>query len=191
MNISIKSMDDMVDVAETLGWSIHCHGQKTEIVIEFEQHSPAGEDFIFSVQADKDTSGITPTVLEKLCEEVSAYSASFDTEEHIKMLLDAKAYGFAGVPSVKELVEDADAIQHMLRELAEALLYGKLEKKHIYEVTVSRTGVAFVCATSESAAMELADHLKTDEISWSDDWASTDAKIDEDYDGAPYTEPSF
>ena len=61
----------------------------------------------------------------------------------------------------------------------------------VYQVTIARTGVVFVRAASESAAMELADRLKTDEVSWSDDWNPTDAMRVEDYGGIPYTEPSF
>ncbi len=65
------------------------------------------------------------------------------------------------------------------------------ESNSVYQVTITRTGVVFVRAASESAAMELADHLKTDEVSWSDDWDATDAILAEDFDGVPYTEPSF
>lgn len=61
----------------------------------------------------------------------------------------------------------------------------------IYEVTISRSGVVFVSADSAAAAMELADHLTTEHISWSDDWTPTDAKEHADYDGTVFTEPDF
>ena len=61
----------------------------------------------------------------------------------------------------------------------------------IYEVTVSRFGFVFVSAESAAAAMELADHLTTEHISWSDDWMPTDAKEHADYDGTVFTEPDF
>lgn len=61
----------------------------------------------------------------------------------------------------------------------------------IYEVTISRAGVVFVSADSAAAAMELADHLTTEHISWSDDWTPTDAKEHADYDGTVFTEPDF
>lgn len=67
----------------------------------------------------------------------------------------------------------------------------KAESKSVYQVIITRTGVVFVRAASESAAMELADHLTTDEVSWSDDWTPTDAMEAKDYDGVPITEPSF
>lgn len=56
-----------------------------------------------------------------MVDEVRDYSDSFDTEEHVHNLLDAKENGVSGIPSLKELVEDADAIQGMLEELADAL----------------------------------------------------------------------
>lgn len=65
------------------------------------------------------------------------------------------------------------------------------ENNGVYQVTIARAGVVFVRAASESAAMELADHLRTDEVSRSDDWSPTDAMRAEGYDGVPYTEPSF
>lgn len=71
--------------------------------------SPAGEDFFIIVNAGN------------LVDEIRDYSNSFDTERHVHDLLDAKDNGFGGVPGLKELVEDADAIQEMLEELADAL----------------------------------------------------------------------
>lgn len=191
MNINIQTIDDLTGIAEELDWTAHLHYSEGQLSIEFEKYSPAGEDFIFSVQASTPSADVPVETLEQVCDEVAAYSAHFDTEEHIKMLLDAKAGGFAGVPCTKELVEDADAIQQMLRELAEALVYGWLGEKRTYEVTIERTGVAFVRAVSVETAMNIADRLTTDEISWSDDWSPTDATEAEDYDGTPYTEPSF
>ena len=61
----------------------------------------------------------------------------------------------------------------------------------IYEVTIVRTGVVFVRASSAPAAMDLADHLTTDHVSWSDDWNPTDAEECKDYDGAVFEEPDF
>lgn len=56
-----------------------------------------------------------------LVDEIRDWSNSFDTERHVHELLDAKDNGFRGVPSLKTLVEDADAIQEMLEELADAM----------------------------------------------------------------------
>lgn len=83
--------------------------------IELEKHSPAGEDFSFTVGA------------ENLVDNVKEYAASFDQEEHIEMWAEARRNKVAGVPSIKELVEDAEVIDRMLKELAEALFAAELE----------------------------------------------------------------
>lgn len=93
--------------AEELDWS--CwedeHGG-----VELGKHSPAGEDFS-SYVGNK----------ENLAEEAREYADDFDIEEHVRELLNAKANGFAGVPDLKTLAEDADDIKGMLDELADAL----------------------------------------------------------------------
>ena len=53
-----------------------------------------------------------------LIEDVKDYAESFDSEEHAAMWYDAGQSGVRGVPSLHELVEDAESIQEMLNELA-------------------------------------------------------------------------
>lgn len=96
-----------IDVLEDLEWNVESYTDDGRV--EIGKYSPAGEDFSICVDVD----GIADAVAE--------YAADFDTEEHIRMWIEAKASGVGGVPSIKALVEDADAIQNMLDELAEAL----------------------------------------------------------------------
>lgn len=92
--------------AEELDWEWHdCN----DGIVELEKSSPAGEDFFATAIAGN------------LVEEIRDICDGFDTEGHVHELLDAKENGFSGVPSLKVLVEDADAIQDMLEELADAL----------------------------------------------------------------------
>ena len=77
--------------------------------VELEKYSPAGEDFIITVNA------------EDFAREVERYADDFDVDDHIAMWIEAKKNGTAGVPSTRELVHDAEDIQEMLNELAEAL----------------------------------------------------------------------
>lgn len=100
------------EILERLGWSYTDDGDGN---IELEKYSPAGEDFIITVGA------------ENFVENVKEYAASFDQEEHIEMWVEARRNKVAGVPSIKELVEDAEAIDRMLKELAEALFAAELE----------------------------------------------------------------
>jgi len=93
------------EIFESLGWSFtedECGN------IELEKWSPAGEDFVFEVGA------------EDCAENVRRYADDFDVDEHIELWISGR--GKRGVPStVRELLEDAEAIDKMLDELAEAL----------------------------------------------------------------------
>lgn len=76
--------------------------------IELETWSPAGEDVVFYVNADN------------LVHEVRCYANNFDVDDHV--LMWAHHLGENGVPnSIQELLDDAEAIQDMLNELADAL----------------------------------------------------------------------
>lgn len=61
-----------------------------------------------------------------------------------------------------------------------------------YGVTISRTGYVFVEAETESDAIDIANHLKTDSVSWSDDWGATDCQNDDSAPNCMYiTEKDF
>lgn len=61
-----------------------------------------------------------------------------------------------------------------------------------YCVTVTRTGWTFVEANSEEEAMYIANHQRTEDINWSDDWSPTDIEEDDSLpDGAYTTECAF
>lgn len=93
------------EVCENLDWTIHEYEDGS---VELEKYSPAGEDFTFGVGSDR------------FVEEVKEYAAYFDVDEHVEMWVDSR--GKKGAPSgVRELVEDAEAIDKMLKELAAAL----------------------------------------------------------------------
>lgn len=51
----------------------------------------------------------------------------------------------------------------------------RTDTKRNYDVTVTRFGCVQVEAHSSEEAIEIADSMKTDEITWSEDWEATDA----------------
>lgn len=76
--------------------------------LELSKHSPAGEDFNFVIDG-KD-----------ICREIAEYAYDFDIDDHVDLWAEHR--GTRGVPETfRELVEDAESIQEMLDELAEAL----------------------------------------------------------------------
>ena len=93
-----------VDAVEELDWSIVYDSGG---YIDLENWSPEGEDLIISV----DKNDLVGSLFDNY--------QCFDKDEHVKMLLDAKSNGFSGVPDVDTLVEDADNILQMYKELAD------------------------------------------------------------------------
>lgn len=97
------NLENLFAYIETLGWNVYCGDDG---YVELYQRSGGGEDFLFTVSANN------------LIEDVKDYAESFDSEEQAAMWYDAKQRGIRCVPSLHELVEDADAIQEMLEDLA-------------------------------------------------------------------------
>lgn len=94
-----------IEVCERLDWSVHEYKDGS---VDVAKQSPAGEDFRFGVSS------------ENFVEEVKMYAAYFDVDEHVELWVNGR--GKNGVPSrIRELVEDAEAIDKMLQELAAAL----------------------------------------------------------------------
>ena len=88
------------EVCENRDWSVTVCDDGT---VELEKYSPAGEDFIVAVDAE------------------NFVENDFDPDEHIEMWVMARHNGAKGVPSIRELVHDAEDIDKMLQELAAAL----------------------------------------------------------------------
>lgn len=103
----IKSFKKFTEEAERLGWYVLKSKSKGLYIIELYKHSPAGEDFGFSVSVSK---------LCDLVQEVCSYVDDFDTEEHVLLMLESR-----NRPSIKTLVTDADDIKKMLIELKKSL----------------------------------------------------------------------
>lgn len=105
--VKVGIPEKLIDICEELDWSVHIYDGDAEL----EKYSPAGEDFIFTV----------PTA--NFVKEVEEYANDFDADEHAEMWVESR--GTRGVPSsIRELINDAEAIQEMLDELAEALRKG-------------------------------------------------------------------
>ena len=96
-----------IEVLEKLDWAVSAYTDDGRV--ELEKYSPAGEDFIMCVD------------VENFPDAVAEYYEDFDVDEHIEMWVEAKRNGTSGVPSVRRLAIDAEAIDDMLKELAYAL----------------------------------------------------------------------
>lgn len=74
--------------------------------------SKAGEDFHAALFVKEQAA-------DSLVDELASYAGDFDEAEHAASLYEAGKNGFAGVPSLAVLVEDAQWIQRRLNELVE------------------------------------------------------------------------
>lgn len=96
-----------LDVLERLDWSVSSYTDDGRV--EIENSSPAGEDLI--VCAD----------VKDFPMSVAEYANNFDVDEHVEMWIEARHNGTAGVPPARILVHDAEEIEKMLLDLADAL----------------------------------------------------------------------
>ena len=105
-------MEELISKIESQGWDVSLW----ETDFEIRKYSPAGEDFIFCISANN---------VEEAIRNIEDYAENFDEDEHVEMWVDAKYHGSGNrdaIPSIRELVYDAEAIHNMLRELAKFLI---------------------------------------------------------------------
>lgn len=102
-----KLKEKYISVLEACGWAVSNYTDDGRV--EIEKYSPAGEDFSICVE------------VENFPNAVMEYYEDFDVDEHIEMWVEAKRSGTSGVPSVRRLAIDGEAIDKMLKELAYAL----------------------------------------------------------------------
>ena len=94
-------------IADALYWGVSWLNDYGDKYVEFSKYSPAGEDFSFEVLY---------THVSEIPKKVMEYYEEFDPEYHASLWADSA--GRNGVPRLRELIEDADAIEEMIRELA-------------------------------------------------------------------------
>ena len=105
-----KLHDSILDVLEENDFSVcSIDEQGKEYVSELEWYSPAGEDVIITVWFNGTNSGFVDAF--------TNYAADFDPDEHAEMWVESRFEN--GVPySIRELINDADAINEMLESMA-------------------------------------------------------------------------
>ena len=93
-------------VAKGLEWSI----KEDNGDFELEKYSPAGQDFNINISAD---------TIEEFSEKLYERYNDFDASEETYLWLDNTGHGTNGAPyDMKDLYEDMEACQEMIRELA-------------------------------------------------------------------------
>lgn len=104
-----KELRKVTKIAEGLGWCVTQDGED----FSFQKYSPAGQDFNFEVSADD---------LEELHEKINEYYENFDCSYEAYLWLDSSGHGRNGAPDdMKDLYEDMEACEAMIKELADAI----------------------------------------------------------------------
>lgn len=103
----MKITDKQLEICEARDWRVTtCDDGE----VELENWSPAGENILFYVYEDDGT----------FVDGVKRIAAEFDPEDHAELYIRIR--GTNGVPnSIRELLDDAEAIDKMLQDLAAAL----------------------------------------------------------------------
>ena len=116
--------NDIIEVLENNDWRLcgEVKKQGKEFYVEIKNFSPCGEDIIEIVWFDGTDAGFIDGV--KKC------ALNFDADDHAEMWVDQR--GKNGVPdSIRELINDANAIQKMLDDLVAELNKLCMEKTEV------------------------------------------------------------
>lgn len=95
----------VIKAIEDLGWFVKEYDDEYML----EQSSPAGEDIVEYIRKGED-----------VVSQVWDIYNNFDEEEHVEMWVNAR-HNASGVPSIRELVKDAEEISEMYKQLALAV----------------------------------------------------------------------
>lgn len=105
-----KLSEKVTDVIENNGWRLcSVERQGWEYYADMEKYSPAGEDYVFTAWFN----GFDADFIEKVCE----YAEEYDADDHAADLVQYR--GQRGIPnSIREIIDDAEAIGTMLEDLS-------------------------------------------------------------------------
>lgn len=109
-----------IDILEENDWSVSSYTDDGRV--ELQKYSPTGEDFSIIVEVEDFPNSMRDCAMD------------FDADEHAEMWIEARGK-VSGVPdSIRELIDDAEEIQEMLNELADALEEKYNEEKELEEL---------------------------------------------------------
>lgn len=111
-------MKILLSKAEELGWLSSSwieESQNGRTYVEIGQYSPAGEDFSMIIDFDAEDQ------CSSFRDSLESYYEDFDIDGHVEMWVEARKNGISGVPSIRELVKDAEEIDAMILKLSQTL----------------------------------------------------------------------
>lgn len=142
-----------VKICEKQGWNV----AEFSGGYELSKYSPMGEDFSFFIGENDIKSG------------VQDYYEDFDPEEHAAKLFNAKRRGVGSVPGslrnlLDDVLDDADAIDEMLRELANAIDEAKTIVVRAYDIEWDTDGEDIDIQTEFELEVDVSDMEDEEEL---------------------------
>ncbi len=119
--MKIDKMEKYLDeISEGTDFSFRIDVERNgEITLYMQGDNPEGEDWCetLTIQNPKTKTELIESVFNEVCD---CYNA-FDIEENVRLMLEAKANGFSGVPGVVDLVHNEEYKENALHEFLEKL----------------------------------------------------------------------
>ena len=112
----MTAIEQITTVAANLGWQVKTDTREPDLVeFEFQQHTPMGQDFNFSVEMKgSDTDG--------LLNEIEQYYEGFDPDYEAYLWIGTDGHGKNGAPyHIKDIVTDMEQAETMINTLYETL----------------------------------------------------------------------
>ncbi len=108
--------DRIKRIATEAGWNVYIEEETEDhICYDFGKYSPAGQDFHVSAELED-------MEIETLVNNLNSRYTDFDCSAETYLWLDNTGHGTNGAPyDMKELYEDMEACQEMIRDLANVL----------------------------------------------------------------------
>lgn len=117
MKQKTTTIKKLIETAHRLGWKVSPCNFSGETGYEISQYSPAGQDFIVSIESTKN--GVeSPKVLVNNLEE---YINGYDPSEEALLWVGPDGHGHNGAPyEIQDIISDMKACREMMRELLRA-----------------------------------------------------------------------
>lgn len=112
----MKLHNRYIEICKSLNWNVTQYQAdygSDEYRVQLTNRSPLGEKLALDFGIDS------------FVDEVKEYAAYYNPDEHVKYLIDGK--DVYEIPSIRELLNDADEIDKMLRKLASDLFQAELQ----------------------------------------------------------------
>ncbi len=119
--MKIEKMEKYLDeVSEGTDFSFKIDVERNgEITLYMQGDNPCGEDWCETLTIENPKT--KKELIESLYREVEYTHGCFDIEENVRLMLEAKANGFSGVPGVVDLVHNEEYKENALHEFVHKL----------------------------------------------------------------------